>query len=289
MSFDINCINPYIRVAMNSALYANSVITQRVIFDYELIYLAKGKFHFIYNGCKYECFEGQFIFIRPGIPHSFHCDMGEIQQPHFHFDMCYSENSQKIPVSFKDLKDFSPYERLLINDDIFNEYPTQPFVTFKNKEKALMLFYDIINSSSSRLLSKKANLLKLTEMLIADNFPNFISQSAASYSIARQLKDYIDAGQGYQATLDDFENLFSYSKFHLEREFKKQYGVGIMAYRNNKRMDIAEKLLQTHSVSATTEKLGYSSIYVFSRAFKLHFGTSPSSYKKNLQNRKTGK
>lgn len=279
MSFDINSINPYIRVAMNSVLYANWVIKQRVIFDYELIYLAKGKFHLIYDGHSYECGEGQFIFIRPGISHSFYCDMGEIEQPHFHFDICYSDKSTKIPVSFKDLKDFSSYERSLMNDDVFENYPKTPFVTFKNKEKALMLFYDIINSSPARLLSKKANLMKLIEMLISDNFPNCFSDKSQPYSIARQLKDYIDAGQGYSVTLDDFENLFSYSKFHLEREFKKQYGIGIIAYRNNKRMDTAQKLLQKHSVCETAEKLGYSSVYVFSRAFKQCFGASPLKFK----------
>jgi len=279
MNFDINSINPYIRVAMNSSLGDGFVITQRILFDYEIIYLEKGEFVFNYNGQNYDCRQGQFIFIRPGIPHSFYCTKGEIQQPHIHFDAFYTEKSPEIPVSFKDLKDFSPYERSLISDDIFESYPPFPFVEFKNKNKALMLFYDIVNSSPSLVLSKKANLIKLIEMLIFDNFPSCFSTLNNNYNIARQLKDYIDAGQGYSATLEDFENLFSYSKFHLEREFKKNYGIGIMAYRNNKRMSMAEKLLKNHSVSTVAEKLGYSSIYVFSRAFRQHFGISPSKIK----------
>ena len=276
MNYDINYINPYIRVAMNSSLSANFVIAQRIIFDYELIYLEKGEFLFKYNGKEYNCTEGQFIFIRPGVPHSFHCIKGEIQQPHIHFDISYSEKSPKIPVSFKDLNDFSPYERSLINDDIFASYPLSPFVIFKNKEKTLNIFYNIINTPDENLLSKKADLIKIIEMIILDNFPDCFSNSGDTYSIAKQLKDYIDAGQGYSASLEDFENLFSYSKFHLEREFKKNYGMSIISYRNEKRMEKAEELLRTKTVSFVAETLGFSSIYVFSRAFKQHFGVSPT-------------
>ncbi len=93
-----------------------------------------------------------------------------------------------------------------------------------------------------------------------------------------QLKDYIDAGQGMTHTLDDLAKQFSYSKYYLERQFKKEYGVSLMAYRNQKRMELAQQLLKSRSVSAVADTLGFTSIYVFSRAFKQFFGVSPSAY-----------
>ena len=99
-------------------------------------------------------------------------------------------------------------------------------------------------------------------------------------SIEEQVKDYLDAGQGLTSSLEDIANQFNYSKCHLEHRFKDRYGVSLIAYRNNKRMESAKSMLVTHSVSDVSNKLGFSSIYVFSRAFKNHFGISPSDYKK---------
>ena len=39
---DISAINPYIRLAMHSVLPRHHVIKRRIIFDYELIYIADG-------------------------------------------------------------------------------------------------------------------------------------------------------------------------------------------------------------------------------------------------------
>ena len=93
------------------------------------------------------------------------------------------------------------------------------------------------------------------------------------------ISDYIDAGQGLNSSLDDFEKQFSYSKYYLEREFKKNYGVSLISYRNNKRMEFAAKFLKENSVTNVVEILHFSSIYSFSRTFKKHFGISPTKYK----------
>ena len=94
-------INPYVRLAIPSVITSGHDIARRVIYDYELIYLEKGEFTFIYDGVSYDCQAGDLIFIRPGIPHSFKIDRGDISQPHIHFDITHRLNSEEIPVSFK--------------------------------------------------------------------------------------------------------------------------------------------------------------------------------------------
>ena len=80
---------------------------------------------------------------------------------------------------------------------------------------------------------------------------------------------------GLRMSLDDFESFFSYSKFYLEKLFKDEYNVGIVAYRNKKRMQIAKQMLKDRSVTCVAEKTGYQSVYAFSRAYKTFYGTSP--------------
>ncbi len=280
-----NLINPYIRVAMHSILPENFFIKQRIIYDYELIYIEKGKLYFYYAGKKYTCNPGQFIFIRPGISHEFICGSEPVYQPHIHFDMVYNLNSEKTSVSYKDMNELSAEEKKLITKDIFEEYSKTPFVVFSNKEKVFELFYSIVNSqNNAKGLQYKARLTEIISMLISDNFPDFFSeQNTEKYTVFHQVKDYIDAGQGLSMSLDDFEKQFSYSKFYLDRKFKKRFGVSIIEYRNQKRMQKACELLKAKiSVTKVSEILGFSSVYSFSRTFKNETGVSPSDFIENI-------
>lgn len=71
---NLSLINPYIRLAMESRIPSGHNIAQRVIYDYELIYLEEGNFTFVYNGEAYYCKTGDIFFICPGIAHSFYLD-----------------------------------------------------------------------------------------------------------------------------------------------------------------------------------------------------------------------
>ena len=283
MPTDIQTINPYIRVAMPSVLSAGAVIKQRVLFDYELIYIESGTFTLTYNGTPHLCRPGDFLLLHPGTPHSFAGICSDLSQPHLHFDLFYTENSPHIPVSFKDIDEFTDGERRLICEDVLGKRASDPFVTFSDKAAALEAFYAVTHTQNATALSRKAHCIQLLDMLIADNYANRFEQPSQSGDIARRIKDYIDAGQGRDATLDDLEKIFNYSKYHLERQFKIRYGISPIAYRNEYRLLKAQKLLAGHTVSAVAESVGFSSIYAFSRAFKQRFGVSPSEWKQHSE------
>ncbi len=272
-------INPYIRVAMQSILPAGTEIKRRIIFDYELIYIEKGTFLFGYSDQEYSCHEGQFLLIRPGIAHKFHGINQDLSQPHIHFDMVYDQSSEKIPVSFKDLCDFTIEEKKMIRKDIFDKFPLSPFISFPDTAGILKLFYQIVtNTSSNSKLLLKTRLLEIIDIMISSNFPEFFANDAKNeWTISRQIKEYFDAGQGMSVQLSDLEKQFSYSKYYLDRQFKKEYGVSLMVYRNEKRMQRARALLKEKTVSHTAMELGFSSIYAFSRAYKNYFGHPPST------------
>ena len=268
MSFDINELNPYIRLATKSIISAGDELKRRIIFDYELIYIEDGSFTLTYNEQKYKCSKGDFVFLRPAIPHSFSNIKQNLSQPHIHFDMSYSVNSIKTPICFKDITEMTEKEKALIQKDVFKAYPKTPFVKFCDKKKALSVFYQIVSETRDRGLEKKAKLIELIDMLIFDNFAELFVNSPKEYSIAHQIKDYIDSRRGITLGLTELEKQFAYSKFYLERQFKKEFGIGLISYRNSKRFEYAKQVLREESVSSATEILGFSSIYVFSRAFK---------------------
>ena len=280
---DINQINPYIRVATHSVLQKNTVIKERVLLDYELLYVESGRFLLRYGGREHICEKGQFVFIRPSVAHSFSCHFDDVSQPHVHFDFTYDRYSAKRIVSFKRQRDMTSEEMGLMQQDLFREYSVLPFVSFQKNDEALSVFYKIISDFAEKnILSAKAGMTALIDMLIRENFPSFFFNAAdEEYDVCEQIKDFIDAGQGFSMTLDDFENQFSYDKFYLERIFKKKFGCGLIAYRNEARLKRACELLKRKSVTDVSTALSYSSIYSFSRAFKNRFSCSPNNFKNN--------
>lgn len=272
----ISNINPHIRLVMRGKLLHGHNIRRRVIYDYELIYLEKGNFTLIYADREWQCAEGDVLFIRPGVPHSFRVDNGDISQPHIHFDMTYRLESENVPISFKDFDEMSDEEKSWIHENYFDEYPEEPFLRFKDKKAFVKLFFKVIQRKENNdPIAAKGLLTELVSLIIRDNFSD-IFEKQYSYSVTSHIKDYIDAGNGFGLDLDGFARLFSYSKYHIERKFKESFGIGIIEYRNKKRMQHANRLLKTTSVSKTAELLGYSSIYSFSRAYKSYYGYSPT-------------
>ncbi|MBE6769081.1 MAG: helix-turn-helix domain-containing protein [Ruminococcaceae bacterium] len=274
---ELQRINPYIRRAIPSVLAAGTTIRRRIIFDYELLYVESGAFQLVCDGVAHPCCAGQFLLLRPGVPHSFEEIDAPLSQPHVHFDLAFSSRSARTPICFRDRDELREEEFALIQEDAFAAYPTVPYITFRNSEQAKALFYEIIHGGSLTPLARKAPFLLLLNMLIADNFPEAFVETAGELAIAVQLKEFLDAGQGHAASLDELEQYFNYSKYHLEREFTKAFGTSLIAYRNRVRMEHAACLLKEKAVTAVAEELGFSSVYVFSRAFKRHFGYPPSA------------
>lgn len=74
------------------------------------------------------------------------------------------------------------------------------------------------------------------------------------------------------------------STVYFRKLFTRYYGISPMKYLTDLRISHAKELLaeQTCSVQEISEKVGYSGVYSFSRAFKNHTGISPIQYRKGF-------
>lgn len=273
-------LNPYIRVAMHSELPAPFYIQRRVIFDYELVYIEDGEMILTYNDTDYPCRHGDILLLCPGIPHTFNVASKTLVQPHIHFDVKYDPQSEHVYISYKDYTEMDPAERAMIRENIFPNLSTCPFLRISDREAFLQLFFEIIDSSVSRnkALTRKAKMLMLLEAILAENDPQPGNQSERSNHIATHIRVFIRANYRQNITLDMLEQHFGYSKYYIEKVFKKAYGISVIHYRNRKRMEASLEMLQKYSVSETAYLLGYSSIYTFSSAFRATYGISPTKY-----------
>lgn len=104
----------------------------------------------------------------------------------------------------------------------------------------------------------------------------------AQNSVAHRVKNYIDDMTDYSQKLDDIALKMSYSKNHIIREFKAEFGITPYEYMLCRRFEIAASLLKNtaYSVSEISEKLGFCDVRYFSGRFGARYGASPSEYRK---------
>lgn len=274
-------INPYIRLAKHSELPAPFLIKRRIIFDYELIYVEDGEMVLSYDDVDYPCKKGDILLLCPGVPHSFNVAKTTLVQPHIHFDMKYDLYSEKVYICYKDFSEMTAEDRSMIRENIFLHQQTTPFVKVTDKKQFLKLFYEVIDSSAvsaTKPLSRKGKMLSLIETLIAENSSIELSHSSSIPDIATHIRSFIRSNYRQNITLEMLEQHFGYSKFYIEKFFKKSYGISVISYRNRKRMEAAQELLARYSVSETADMLGYSSIFTFSKAFRNVYGVSPTQF-----------
>lgn len=93
------------------------------------------------------------------------------------------------------------------------------------------------------------------------------------------MRQYLDTHFLQICSLE--EASFGYSYSHISKAFQKVYGITPRAYLLSKKMDYAAGLLLDGAkLEEIAERLGYSSPFNLSRAFKNHTGLSPDTYRK---------
>ena len=97
------------------------------------------------------------------------------------------------------------------------------------------------------------------------------------------IKNYIDVHIREKITLEDISNNLYISKSHIERAFKKEYGITPITYYANQRIaQVASMLVTTnYSLSQISQQLGFSDVKYMSKSFKKIMGKAPLQYKRD--------
>ena len=101
--------------------------------------------------------------------------------------------------------------------------------------------------------------------------------------LAYQIMSYIDENVYAIKHLTELEGIFFFKYRYLEKCFLGVTGCTLSEYFRTVRMQAAAKDLERkRSITEISDKLNFSSIYAFSRAFSNHFGCSPSEYRRRF-------
>lgn len=131
-------------------------------------------------------------------------------------------------------------------------------------ERSIALLLEQILIECSRKISKKTK-----------SAPHNTPTSAAI--LTHDIITYIDQNIFKIKKLSDLESVFFYNVNNLAKYFHSEMGIPLNTYFISKKMETALRLLQAgESVTQVSDKLQYSSIHAFSRAYKNYFNETPS-------------
>lgn len=99
--------------------------------------------------------------------------------------------------------------------------------------------------------------------------------------LTHDIITYIDNNIFKIKTISELEDVFFYNINKLSKCFQAQTGISLNKYFVNKKMETAFQLLEEgNSVTEISDKLQYSSIHAFSRAYKNYFHSPPSAFQR---------
>ena len=249
---------------------------------WEMVYVDKGEIITLTDGKSSTLSEGQAIFHKPGELHA-HTSNGEVANNM----LVISFSCQSECMEFFENKTFTldKTSRTLLS------------LFLKESENALgeisSDFYDKTPLDFSDCKFGSAQLLKyhFTEFLIkllrcgaSMSFNTANTRQTTQDTLAEMIVSYMKNNVYTPITLNDICDNFFLRKSQLSIIFKEYTGKSPMRYYSDLKIDEAKKLLREDvlSVSEISEKLNYSGIHNFSRAFKEATGFSPLGYKKSI-------
>lgn len=136
----------------------------------------------------------------------------------------------------------------------------------------------------------KTVILKVLAMIEPGDSAPYRPQHNNKQLLCFNIMDYIDRNITSMENAMCLSDVFGYNYTYLSRFFKKVTGENISSYITNKKLNLAKNMLEDGNLSVTeiANELLYSSIHVFSRAFKDKFHMSPSEYKLHFRKKRRG-
>ena len=245
---------------MHPGVY-KSVSTGRILSEYQIIYITRGRGRFISRNQEYTIIPGTIIILFPGVQHVYKPDIGTGWDEYWvgirgqYLDALRSENviSPDKPVYYIGLHDVL----MKLYTTIFERVGKQrPYYQYRISANVMMLLAEIISYNRNQEHGTQSD--SLIERV------KFIFQE--------HLYDNID--------LEEVAGKLHLSSSYLGEVFKSYTGLTPYQYYLHLKVNKAKELLEIGelSIKEVAYKLAFEDQYYFSRLFKKKTGVSPSRW-----------
>ena len=249
--------NPFLNFTISSL---NSIETVRRIkgetlivnqrFSYAVSFCLSGKITYTHNGKNFVSDPNHAILLPMGQSYSLHCD----------------ESGLFPVINFYNTDDFD-------YDDLYTVKLNNP-TPYINDYDALM-HLNLLNRNDSRI--KSLSVLYNILSRLASEEKHYDRNPSLTLAL-----DYIENNlSAPDLNITELAKISHISEVYLRRLFNAEFDMSPKQYVTSLRISKAQQLLSSTDapVSSIAERCGFSSVYHFSRAFKLVTGYTPTEYR----------
>lgn len=243
---------------------------------FEFTYIFSGKGEIFTNNVRQPVGQGDLYISFPKEIHRIKSD--NIEPLRFFFIAFYVEDSSSLKPYLDDINCLIADEKQrLYKSNSAKEHFEHLLHEFKNQSDIYNLMFEhelktVILKIVSKIKSAEREIYKRKENknnLLCYNIMNYIDNNLTTIGNAAELG-----------------KIFGYNYAYLSRFFKNVSGENLSDYIINQKLTLSKKMLEEENLSITeiADELHYSTVHVYSRAFKNYYGISPSDYR-NLFNK----
>ncbi len=276
--------SPYIRQSGDDIRF-KWYMGERKLLDYLAVYIGSGAGIFSVNRREFEVAEDDLIWIPPDTPHWMRGTSAEMQCIYLHFDLIYdpgrSHWNAVIPGGMMDLKKYAARMHPAIDDPVISQWQGKIITAHNPNIKSLFrkICHMHKNFPWQRLAQAGLFLQLLEEILIEtaehseQNNPHAVTMQQA----VAHLQKHLDK----ELNVDVMAAGFKMSASYFRKMFKAAYGISPRTMHRELRMWRAGEMLAYSglNVSEVADRLGFSNVQNFSRAFKEVTSNCPISYR----------
>lgn len=233
----------------------------RILNEYQIIYITKGKGSFSSYEKTYQVNGGTIMLLFPGIRHSY--------QP----DIATGWNEYWVGCIGNTLD-------ALVQNNVLS--PSQPIFHLGLHDTILSIYHDIFNRVKLQRPGYQLRLGASIMMLLADiiGYTRQSNQRDYSDTVVDKAKFLFTENIMGNIEIEQISNHLGISISHLTNIFKSYTGMTPYQYYINLKINKAKELLETrkYSVKEVAYELSFESQYYFSRLFKKKTGVPPSHW-----------
>lgn len=257
---------------------------ERVIDNYEIIIINKGKVYIQQDDEKYELNEGDLLLLEPGRKHKGYdySDKGtSFYWVHFYCNDFFNVSNHTDIVSEISMTQNNPYFDGLISNILI---PT--LATNLNLDRINVLFRQLLHLSQSSYYTNQSVNYILTSLLIEVTEQVILNFETTPKSVVQednlpQILQWIKIHITQNISLQNVAYEFSFSKEYLARYFKKRMGMSMQEYINYLRISNAKQLLcnSDFNIKEIANELGFIDDKYFLKLFKRYENITPKQFR----------
>ncbi len=234
----------------------------------EIFYVISGTVYHTLNGIKSKIGPGDIYIIRLNDSHHF----TKIESEYIlHRDFFIKEDIFKSVCTVLS-NDF--YKK--ISSECCVHFNLSPNVISKNEEAFTSILYNFYNSSETTEILYKFVLLDILKAYFNTHL-TVVSQQKPPKQIILRILEMLNKPESFSLSAKQILNTLQYNHSYICKLFKAHMGITISEYINNNRLEYANTLIKSSSMSLQeiAHIVGYRNYSYFYRSFVKHFKISP--------------